>query len=67
MRAQLPVNTVMKPHEFSSYSPAIDIGQIEGAVAMGLGYYLTEEIKFDSKTGAIYNKNTWVREDKSGS
>jgi xanthine dehydrogenase/oxidase len=41
-----------------SLNPALDIGQVEGAYTMGLGYYLTEEITYD-ETGALINNGTW--------
>ena len=43
-----------------SYSPAIDIGQVEGAFVMGLGLYLYEEIKYDPDTGRNVTNNAWV-------
>ena len=44
-----------------SYSPAIDIGQVEGAFVMGLGLYLYEEIKYDPKNGQNITSDLWVR------
>ena len=38
----------------------MDIGQVEGAFAMGLGLWTSEEIKFDPTTGDLLTKNTWV-------
>ncbi|CAH4031683.1 unnamed protein product [Pieris brassicae] len=35
----------------TSVNPEIDIGQIEGAFIMGLGYWTSEHMKFDIKTG----------------
>ena len=43
-----------------SLNPMIDIGQVEGAFTMGLGLYLSEDIKFDGTTGRILNDGTWV-------
>ncbi|KAG5888275.1 hypothetical protein JTB14_025195 [Gonioctena quinquepunctata] len=42
-----------------SMSPLIDLGQIEGAYVMGLGYYTTEEIVFDDKGNNLTNR-TWT-------
>ena len=41
-------------------NPEIDVGQIEGAFVMGLGYWLTEKIVFDKTTGEMLTHNTWV-------
>lgn len=45
---------------FSSINPEIDIGQVEGAFVMGLGYFLTERVVFDTDTGVLLTHNTWV-------
>ncbi|XP_059612739.1 uncharacterized protein LOC132259203 [Phlebotomus argentipes] len=42
-----------------SLNPAIDIGQIEGAFVMGLGYWLQEKIIRNSETGEILTNRTW--------
>ncbi|KAJ9584592.1 hypothetical protein L9F63_021062, partial [Diploptera punctata] len=42
-----------------SVNPYIDIGQIEGAFIMGLGYWLTENIVLDPKTGQNLTNRTW--------
>uniref|UniRef100_A0A1B6CM27 Indole-3-acetaldehyde oxidase n=2 Tax=Clastoptera arizonana TaxID=38151 RepID=A0A1B6CM27_9HEMI len=41
-----------------SLSPQIDIGQIEGAFVMGLGYYTTEQLIYDI-TGELKTNRTW--------
>ncbi|XP_067618626.1 uncharacterized protein [Eurosta solidaginis] len=42
-----------------SLSPHIDIGQIEGAFVMMLGYWLTEQLKYDRQTGELLTNRTW--------
>ncbi|XP_073971381.1 uncharacterized protein isoform X1 [Rhodnius prolixus] len=42
-----------------SLSPLIDVGQIEGAFVMGLGYFLTESIKHDPDSGMVITNRTW--------
>ncbi|EGD72878.1 hypothetical protein PTSG_04607 [Salpingoeca rosetta] len=42
-----------------SMNPAIDIGQVEGGYVMGLGYFLTEEILYDKKSGRLVTDGTW--------
>ena len=35
-----------------SANPLVDLGQVEGALIMSLGYFLTEEVAFGAKDGA---------------
>ncbi|KAL9699938.1 hypothetical protein quinque_003379 [Culex quinquefasciatus] len=42
-----------------SMNPAVDVGQVEGAFIMGLGYYLTEALTFDPSNGALTNNRSW--------
>jgi len=41
-----------------SLNPAVDIGQVEGAFVMGIGYYLTEHIEY-SLSGDLISDGTW--------
>lgn len=43
-----------------SLNPDIDVGQIEGAFIMGMGYWTSEDLKYDPKTGTLTNDRTWV-------
>ena len=46
-----------------SMNPAIDIGQVEGAFVMGIGYVLTEELLFEPEgenKGRNNTPNTWT-------
>lgn len=42
-----------------SLNPNVDIGQIEGAFMMGLGYWTSEEIVVDKDTGELKTNRTW--------
>ena len=44
----------------NSMNPEIDVGQVEGAFVMGLGYFLTEKMEFDLETGEPTTVSTWV-------
>ena len=43
-----------------SLNPELDIGQVEGGFVMGLGYHLTEKMKFDPQSGVALTAGTWV-------
>ncbi|KAJ7565972.1 hypothetical protein O6H91_02G083300 [Diphasiastrum complanatum] len=42
-----------------SLNPAIDIGQVQGAFVQGLGYYLTEEYRYNCNSGKLLTDSTW--------
>nr|XP_014274699.1 xanthine dehydrogenase-like isoform X2 [Halyomorpha halys] len=42
-----------------SLNQLVDIGQIEGAFAMGLGYFFCERIAFDEKNGSLKTNRAW--------
>lgn len=43
-----------------SINPEVDIGQVEGAFVMGLGYWHTEKVVYDQTSGELLTHNTWV-------
>lgn len=43
-----------------SISPGVDVGQIEGAFVMGLGYWLTESLVFNRVNGELLTNRTWT-------
>ena len=42
-----------------SLSPMVDLGQIQGAYVMGLGYWLTEELIYDRTDGKLLTNRSW--------
>jgi xanthine dehydrogenase/oxidase len=43
-----------------SLSPGVDVGQIEGAFVMGLGYWLTESLIYNRESGELLTNRTWT-------
>ncbi|EDW38594.1 GL11937 [Drosophila persimilis] len=43
-----------------SLNPNVDIGQMEGALMMGLGYWTSEQIVVDKQTGECLTNRTWT-------
>lgn len=42
-----------------SMSPLLDVGQVEGAYMMGLGYWLTEKLVYNRENGELLSNRTW--------
>uniref|UniRef100_A0A336MA50 CSON013979 protein n=1 Tax=Culicoides sonorensis TaxID=179676 RepID=A0A336MA50_CULSO len=42
-----------------SMSPNVDIGQVEGAFVMGMGYWLQEVLVYDNASGQLVSNRTW--------
>ena len=45
----------------ASLSPAVDVGQIEGAFLFGLGLWTSEKVVHHPHTGKLLTDDTWVR------
>ena len=43
-----------------SLSPGIDIGQVEGAFIMGVGYWLNESTVYNKQNGELLTNRTWT-------
>ncbi|XP_059083885.1 xanthine dehydrogenase/oxidase-like [Tigriopus californicus] len=43
----------------ASISPNVDIGQVEGAFVMGLGLWLSEELRFNPTSGRLLTRDSW--------
>ncbi|XP_075976855.1 uncharacterized protein LOC142977053 [Anticarsia gemmatalis] len=42
-----------------SVNPELDIGQVEGAFIMGMGYWTCEKLVYDQNTGELLTDRTW--------
>ncbi|XP_018402593.1 PREDICTED: xanthine dehydrogenase-like [Cyphomyrmex costatus] len=42
-----------------SLNPEIDVGQVEGAFVMGMGYWISEDLVYDTETGLLINNRSW--------
>jgi len=42
-----------------SLNPEIDIGQVEGALIMGIGFWTTEKIVYDKSSAQLLTNGTW--------
>lgn len=42
-----------------SMSPLMDVGQVEGAYIMGLGFWLTEKLVYNRESGELLSNRTW--------
>jgi xanthine dehydrogenase/oxidase len=42
-----------------SLSPEVDVGQVEGAYIMGMGFWTKERLVYDENNGKLLTNNTW--------
>ena len=55
---KVKINKVYSVHDSGKIlNPQLAAGQLHGGIAMGIGYALGEQMKFDEKTGKPLNNN----------
>ena len=47
----------------NALNPLLDLGQVEGGFVFGLGFWTSEEVKYDPDTSELLTFDTWVRTD----
>ena len=52
--------TPLQSLDVDSMNPAVDVGQMEGALVMGLGMMLREREIMDPDTGRLLTASAWV-------
>ena len=50
----------------NALNPLLDLGQVEGGFVFGLGFWTSEEVKYDPDTSELLTFDTWVSKKISG-